>query len=696
MLTRHQRADDDRQSGLPDLARAVGSPILLALTLPGATIVSLAALALAFGDRAGQAATLLFAAIALGCMITGVVINRTRIRRLGEVIRFMIGMANRQKAGDIPAITDSDAIGDMARAIAVFRADAEEVELRGTELEEMLGRFDAALNHMVHGLLMLDAKNRVVLCNRQMRTLFGFDPDIVRAGATLDQVLVHSIAVGNHPGRSLQELTGAIQSRASNAVAAAFVQSLPDGRKLSVHWEPIKDGGWVCTYEDITARETAKATMTYMARHDAVTGLPNRKVLHDDLAQCLARGQNGGTGFSLLCIEIDRLDAVVKTRGHEAGNALIRLAAARLRNCVRDSDRIAHLGAATFTVVKPGDPTPEATAQLAARLCEVLSATYDIDGRPEVVSVSIGIATAATPCERSDELLRNATLALHRARADGGSTWRLFAQDMDRSAQDRHAMEMDLRGALAAKQFEVYYQPLVSVMQRRVTGFEALLRWHHPVRGMVSPAEFIPLAEELGLISSIGDWVLHTACNEAMKWPTDVRVAVNLSPLQFASPAAKEALARSVVNALAVSGLPGERLELEITESVRLQDDAATLALLHELRALGARISLDDFGTGYSSLSYLRCFPFDKIKIDQSFIRSLPANDSSAIVRAIAALGASLGIATTAEGVETRDQLAALVLDGCNEMQGYLFSPPRPAADVLALLITASSQVIAA
>lgn len=695
MLTWRRHADHDQRSRLPHLGRTVGAPPLLAAMLPGAAILCLAILAIHVSALAGEVAALALAAIGLASVICGLMINRARIRRLEAVVHFMLGTASHQKAEGIPAINDPDAIGDIARAIAVFRADAEEVELRGVELEEVVGRLDGALNHMVHGLLMLDARHRVVLCNRQLRDLFNFDRDIVRPGATLDQVLAHSIAVGNHPGATVEELASAIYARASGGLATAFFQGLPDGRQLSVHWEPMEVGGWVCTYEDITAREAAKAAVTFMARHDALTGLPNRQVLHEDLVHCLARGQSGGTGVALLCVEIDRLDAVFKTRGHEAGDALIRLAAARLHGCVRDTDRIAHLGGATFAVIKPGDPTPEASGQLASRLCETLAATYQIDGRPEVVSVSIGIAIVGTPSSRPDELLRNATLAMHRARQDGGGTWKLFAPDMDRSAQDRRAMEMDLRGALEAGQFEVYYQPLVSVMQRRVTGFEALLRWHHPLRGMVSPAEFIPMAEELCLISAIGDWVLRTACTEAMTWPADVRVAVNLSPLQFASAAAKDALARSVVDALAVSGLPGERLELEITESVRLQDDAATLALLHTLRALGARISLDDFGTGYSSLSYLRCFPFDKIKIDQSFIRSLPASDSSAIVRAIAALGASLGIATTAEGVETRDQLAALVLDGCNEMQGFLFSPPRPASDVQGLLATAFSQVIA-
>ena len=618
------------------------------------------------------------------------------IARLAAVMQ---RMARQEKVADIPELNEAGLLGDIARALAVLQADSDEVVLRGQELEETHARYDAALNNMVHGLMMVDTELRVVLCNRQMHTLFNFDPDIVRPGATMDQLIHHSITRGNHPGQNASEVLAEMRQRGARGMRASFEQSLPDGRRLSVHWEPMSCGGWVCTYEDITIRMTAIARATHLARHDITTGLPNRVALHEALLGSWPQRQAGG--FNLLCVEIERFRAICDACGHRGADSLLRAVAERLAGCVRGGDLIAHLGGAGFAILQSAPASREAALALAGRVADILQAPVTLDGRVVVTAASIGIATSGSilVCAAAEvgaeQMLRNATLALHRASSDSDRRVQIYADDMDRSAQARHALESDLRLALAAEQFEVHYQPLVSVSQHRVTGFEALLRWRHPTNGLISPAVFIPLAEELGLIRTIGAWTLRTACAEAATWPDNVRVAVNLSPLQFAAIGGGPSLPVTVAMALADSGLPGQRLELEITESVRLQDDAATLDTLHQLRGLGARISLDDFGTGYSSLSYLRCFPFDKLKIDQSFVRSLPAAGSAAIVRAVAALGSSLGIATVAEGVETEDQLRALVAEACDEMQGYLFSPPRPAADVPALLASAVAAIAA-
>jgi len=580
------------------------------------------------------------------------------------------------------------------QALEDFRADTTEIELRGQELEETHARLEAALHTMPHGLIMLDADERVVLCNRRLRALFDMDPDIVRPGATMEQVVDHSVALGNHPGCSTPQAVVSMRARMAHGVACAFEQSLPDGRLLAVRWEPMAGGGWVCTYEDITARVAATERAAHLARHDSHTGLPNRTALIETMQ--IAWPRRRGSGFNLLCVEIERFQELCDTCGLAAGDELLRRIAERLTACVREGDLVAHLRGGGFAVLQLAPANPELASLLACRLLDAVQAPLRVRGRMMLPSARIGIATQdidlADPgldaLDSVQELLRNASLALTRAAQDGADRILLYAPDMDRRAQARHMLEMDLRVALEAGQFSLHYQPLVSVARRRVTGFEALLRWKHPERGFVSPGVFVPLAEELGLINEIGAWALHTACAEAACWSDSVKVAVNLSPLQF-KPGPGPALVDIVADALVRSGLSPARLELEITESLRLMDDARTKDTLLALRALGAGIALDDFGTGYSSLSYLRSFPFDKLKIDQSFVRNLPEAESTAIVRAISALGASLGIATVAEGVETPAQLAALVAEGCDTMQGYLFGKPSPAADVPGVLVSA-------
>ncbi len=445
---------------------------------------------------------------------------------------------------------------------------------------------------------------------------------------------------------------------------------------------PLPSGGWVATHEDITERRRAEARIVYLAGHDQLTDLPNRVLLREKLEAVLAKAAQGGS-FAVHCLDLDRFKAVNDTLGHSMGDELLKQVAERLRNAVREDNVVARLGGDEFAVVQCELDRPEAASALANRIIEVIGEPYYIDGQRIVIGTSVGVALAPGDGLDPDQLLKNADLALYRAKEDGRGTVRFFERGMDARLQARRLFETELRAALGNGELEVYYQPVFNLAANEISGFEALLRWNHPVRGMVSPVEFIPVAEDTGLIIPIGEWVLRQACAEAAAWPAPLQVAVNLSAVQFKG----RNLVGTVMSALAAAGLPPARLELEVTESVLLLESQATRATLHKLRELGVRIAMDDFGTGYSSLSYLRSFPFDKIKIDRSFIRDLSTKPGcTAIVHAIAELARSLGMATTAEGVETEEHLTLLRAEGCTEIQGYLISPPKPAENVPALL----------
>ena len=435
--------------------------------------------------------------------------------------------------------------------------------------------------------------------------------------------------------------------------------------------------------EDIADRKRAEAQIARLAHYDPLTELPNRVLFQKDLGEALARRSRTGDQLAVHFIDLDRFKTVNDTLGHPLGDALLRIAAERLRGCVREGDTVARVGGDEFAVVQTGLTDLSGATRLAERVVEAMAAPFDLQGHQVMIGASVGVSVAPSDGDDADELLKKADMALYRAKADGRGAFHFFERAMDEQLQARRALELDLRRALVAGEFQLYYQPLYHLGDDRVTGCEALLRWNHPDRGMVSPADFIPIAEEIGLIVQLGEWVLREACAEAATWPDHVRLAVNLSPAQFRD----RGLVRTVVSALAISGLPAERLELEITESVLLQDNVANMGMLHDLKALGVRISMDDFGTGYSSLSYLRSFPFDKIKIDQTFVRDiLEDSDAMAIIKAVLDLGASLGIVTTAEGVETVEQLNALRDQGCAEIQGYFISRPAPASDIARLL----------
>ncbi len=434
---------------------------------------------------------------------------------------------------------------------------------------------------------------------------------------------------------------------------------------------------------DITERKRAEARLAFMAQHDGLTGLPNRNLLRQQMDDILLHTRRSAEKVAVLVLGLDNFKAVNDTLGHAIGDKLLRGVAMRLRSTLREEDKLARLNSDEFAIVQSGLRRPEDAVLLSRRLLQAIGDPYLLDGNSIVIGASIGIAMAPGDGDESEKLLKNADMALSRAKNDLRGTFSFFEAGMDARAQSRRKIEIDLRDAIQNEVLRPYYQPLVDLSTGRITGFEALVRWPHPERGMISPAEFIPVAEDTGLINALGGLMLRCACMDAALWPDEVRVAVNLSPLQFRT----GNLLAVVMDALKQSGLPAKRLELEITETLLLEKSSQVLATLHALRALGVHISMDDFGTGYSSLSYLRSFPFDKIKIDQSFVRDLGANrDAQAIVRSIISLGVGLGVTITAEGVETESELSCLRAEGCHEGQGFLFSRARPNAEIIGLL----------
>ena len=508
--------------------------------------------------------------------------------------------------------------------------------------------------------------------------MYGLTPEQVKPGTTFRQILELRIGmgayVGSDPEAYIRERTAAVHERHANTK----IQTLSDGRVLSISHQPMADGGWVATHQDITEQRRSEAKIAHMALHDALTDLPNRTLLGERLEHALARVKRGDMVATHL-LDLDLFKDVNDTLGHAAGDKLLQAVAGRLTALARETDTVARMGGDEFAIVQVALQQPADATTLAERVINSISEPYEIDGHHVVVGTSVGIAIGPNDGADPDQLLRNADLALYRAKSDGRGTFRFFEPGMDVRLKARRAMENDMRKALVAGEFELFYQPVISLADKRITGLEALIRWRHPEKGMISPGEFIPLAEEIGFIVRIGEWVIRQACATAAAWPDHTTVAVNVSPTQFRHPG----LVQVVVGALAASGLPARRLEIEITESVLLEDSDKTLATLFRLRELGVRIAMDDFGTGYSSLSYLQSFPFDRIKIDRSFVKDITvASGSLNIVRAVAAMARGLGMSATAEGVETQEQMDTVKSEGCTEMQGFFFSRPRPAHEI--------------
>ena len=606
---------------------------------------------------------------------------------------------------DYPLVVDilmdqADVFGEWRRETGIILSFALAASLAFTGLFQMLARqfrrqaqqnaklelghqqFDAVLSNITQGVCFFDSQKRLLLWNRRYTEIYDLPPEAIRVGISLNEIVNYRYAAGSAPDMPAPDYLAWREQLTVAKRSLSTVETLRNGRVVAIYYQPVPSGGWVATQEDITQRQQAEASIAFMARHDALTKLPNRVLFRERMEQAIAMAGRG-TQFAVICLDLDNFKQVNDTLGHPVGDGLLIAAADRLQTCVRETDTVARLGGDEFAIIQLGVLQPDDAESLADRIIEAFRQPFDVDGHQVMAGASIGVTVAPGDSVSYETLMRDADIALYLAKTEGRGTVRFFEPEMDARIHIRRLLELDLQGAVARGEFELYYQPLVSLTANRVVGFEALLRWHHPVRGLVSPLDFIPVAEETGIIVAIGEWVLRTACFEAENWPTDITVAVNLSPVQFK----KGNLVATVQAALAESGLQPNRLELEITESVFLHDTVDTLGTLRQLRAMGIGVALDDFGTGYSSLSYLRSFPFNKIKIDQSFVRDMTANkESMSIIRAVTGLGLSLGMKTIAEGVETIEQLDRLRQEGCSEVQGYYFSRPRPAGELPSLM----------
>lgn len=558
------------------------------------------------------------------------------------------------------------------------------------QLTEQNRRFNAALENMTQGLCMFDAEGRLLVWNKRYLDIFGLSDDSLNVGMSQRTIIEKLVGLDRYrTDATVDSISEGTRTSLTSELARPVLRELADGRVIAALHRPMEGGGWVATFEDVTERRRNEARINHMARHDALTDLPNRTALREignERIGLVAVSPDRPRHLAVLCLDLDRFKPVNDSFGHAVGDLLLRAVAERLRNLLPREDLVARFGGDEFAVLHGVESTADATA-FAQRLIASVSAPYEIDEYVIEIGISVGIALAETGLGDIDRFLKNADMALYEAKAAGRGTYCLFKAQMDETARERTTLERQLREALVDGGFVLHYQPLIDITGAsalgRIKGLEALVRWRHSERGLISPDIFIPLAEETGLIVPLGAWVLNQACRDAAAWPETVSVAVNVSALQLRH----RGFAQTVMLALSASGLDASRLELEITESVLLDDTEANLETLHTLRQLGIRISMDDFGTGYSSISYLRRFPFDKIKIDRSFVRDAGTNaDAAAIIRAIVRLGASLGITTLVEGIETETQLAAIRAEGAQEMQGFLFSPPRPSEDVTRML----------
>jgi diguanylate cyclase (GGDEF)-like protein len=531
---------------------------------------------------------------------------------------------------------------------------------------------------------MFDVDHGLVVANNRINGLLGASPDTSRKGASVKALLLDSVRAQRIAEADVRRLTAGFEDRLSRRIETPLFATTEDGRSLSFTFEAMNGGGSVVLVEDVTERRAAEAAIKHLARYDSLTKLPNRAFFRDEVSQMLIRARDRHERCAIFFIDLDQFKQVNDTLGHSQGDELLCSVADRLRTVVRDTDLVARLGGDEFVIVQSPLRRLDQAATLAKRIVGLLNEAFDIDGHQVIIGASIGISIAPRDGIDADTLLRNADMALYRAKADGRGTWRFFEKDMDVEAQARRSLELDLRNALASGAFDVHFQPLVHLKTQRISGFEALLRWAHPQRGMVSPADFIPIAEEMGVIVEIGNLVLQRACLECMRWPEDIHVAVNISSTHFR----RGDVVKAVQQALATSGLPARRLEIEITETTLLQDTQSSRTTLETLREMGVSISLDDFGTGYSSLSYLLNFPLDRVKIDRSFLKGIGSSERAlTLLRGVARLTSELGMSVVMEGVETEDQLELIAAEpGIDEVQGYLFSPAVPSREVPRLL----------
>ncbi|ESX04992.1 diguanylate phosphodiesterase [Mesorhizobium sp. LSJC265A00] len=553
------------------------------------------------------------------------------------------------------------------------------------ELKEQHRRFDAALANMSQGLLMYDAEGTLIVRNQRFLDLYKVTPDDFPLGMSQRALLEQMVRLRIYPSMDIDGEIANTRASLQAGEERSTDRSLADGRTLLVARRPLTGGGWVATFEDITERRRAEERMSHLAHYDTLTDLPNRSMFRERLDQAMA----GDTPLAIFSLDLDRFKAVNDTWGHPAGDWLLKCVAERLRHSLRsDTDMVARLGGDEFAILQFNPKGSTDAEQLAKRIVAVVSQPFRDKGREMHVGISLGIALYPGDGKDADTLLKNADMALYSGKSEGRNVYRFFEPGMDALVRARLALETDLETALKRREFVLEFQPITNIASGKIVGAEALMRWNSPTRGLVAPDDFIAAAEDSGLIVPLGEWALKQACSVAAGWPPGMRIAVNVSAVQIRS----ADFARSVISALAVSGVPASRLELEITETVLMDESETVLKTLRQLRELGIRIALDDFGTGYSSLGYLRRFPVDKIKIDRSFIHDIDNKDTAAIVRTIIGLGAELGITVTAEGVETEAQLDILRKAGCVEVQGFLIGMPSKAADMARLLKTRAAS----
>lgn len=568
------------------------------------------------------------------------------------------------------------------------REQAEEalsaLDRRETELTEQNRLFNAALSKMSQGLCMFDQDQNLLVCNDRYIEMYGLSKELSKPGTPFRTIIESRIDKGLYVGNNAEDYLSERLASAREAVRNTKLHELSDGRIVAITHEPMEGGGWVATHDDVTHLRRIEAKISHMARHDALTDLPNRVQLRERMQQVLGGDALEGRFLVVLLFEIDRFKEVNDTFGPSIGDALLQGVAQRLRRRLDGIDMVARVGGDEFVILQIADEPAAAADALVKRVHAVLGISFDLDDQALSISVSVGIAIGPVDGNEPDELLKNADLALGRAKHDGPGHSRFFERGMDERMRARHKLEHDMRVALREGQFELYYQPQLNLERGDFSGFEALVRWNHPDRGIILPSEFVPLAEETGLIVPLGEWTLREACEQASKWPKGLRVAVNLSVAQFRSGHVRQA----VIAALGASALSPSRLELEITESVLMQEGRDVVDVIDKLQDVGVGIALDDFGTGFSSLSYLTRIRFDKIKIDKHFIHALreEPNSSLAVLRSVVALAKSLGITTVAEGIENKEQLQRVREEGCTEAQGFYVGRPMPAGDIPALL----------
>ncbi len=576
---------------------------------------------------------------------------------------------------------------ELARALSILKLNTEELLEHKRQLEQLNGWFEVALDNMARGLSMFDAKQRLIVCNKIYRDIYRLPEELTQPGTPLSEIVRYHARreTGGERAEDVEKQRKWIDHHVAELARGktfSYVQELKDGRTILVNNQPLPNGGWVDLQEDITEKQRAEQRITWLARHDTLTEIANRFHFREQLEQAL-RGARPGDGFALHWIDLDKFKEVNDTYGHPVGDALLKSVARRLRAVVRGNDIVGRLGGDEFAILQRNARRKEDTERLAVRLLRAIGEPHQVAGRALEIAASIGIVHAPENGSTVDELLKNVDVALYKGKFQGGGQFAFFTPDEDEKIRERPQIEIDLKYALDRRELVLHYQPIINLKAHQVTSFEALMRWNHPERGLIAPRDFIPIAEQTGLIVRMGEWALEQACADAASWPEPVKVTVNLSPVQFET----GNLVRAAMRALEQSKLEATRLELEVTESVLLRDAPRTHEILHKLHDLGVQIALDDFGTAFASLSYLQNFRFDKIKIDRMFVRDgVGRSNSYAIIHAVTELAKALKIETVAEGVETREHLDTVEGAGCDEVQGYFFSHSVPSSEVAEVL----------